>query len=129
MLEYLTKNQDLILQAIAASLVVICVVGVVAMLISACFDHAREAKQIREDKLAELAEQERRAIQTKQNSVSKYFAGMADASSAMKENKSLARVIQAGIAYDLAQSGVPGYLKWNAARAIMRELFDVEVED
>lgn len=126
MLEHITKNHDLVLQIIAMSLGVICVVGIVGMIISACLDYSREVKQIQKDRLTAGAKP---TAHTKQDSVSKYFAGMEDASSAMQENKSLARVIQASIAYDLFQSGVPEHLKWSAAKAVMRELFNVEIED
>jgi hypothetical protein len=125
MLEWITKNQDMILQAIGLSLFCTVVLGLFLLIVTAFIDRAREVKQIEEDGSAKQAE----SVRTGYTNIDKYFSGMEDAASALKESRSLARVIQATIAYDLSQAGVPGEVKWAAAKAVMRELFDVEIED
>jgi hypothetical protein len=125
MLEWITKNQDMILQAIGLSLVCTVVLGLFLLIVTAFIDHAREVKQIEEDGSAKQAESVRAGC----TNIDKYYSGMEDVASALKESRSLARVIQATIAYDLSQAGVPEQVKWAAAKAVMRELFDVEIGD
>lgn len=125
MLEWLTKNQDMILQAIGLSLISVVVLGLFLLIITAFIDHAREVKQIEEDGLAKQAESVRAGC----TGFDKYFSGMEEVASALKESRPLAKVIQATIAYDLSQAGVPEQIKWAAAKALMRDFFNVEIED
>jgi hypothetical protein len=131
MFEWLTKNQDIILQSIGLSLVGAVVLGLFCLIVSAFIDHAREVKQIEEDGRSKQAEsvQEYPPARTGCTSLDKYFLGMEAASSGLKENKPLARVIRAAFVYDLKQAGVAHEDSWAVATAQMKALFDVEFED
>ena len=131
MFEWLTKNQDIVLQSIGLSLVGVVALGLFSMVIASIIDHAREVKQIEEDGQTKQAEsaQEYPPARTGYTSLDKYFSGMEAASSSLKENKPLARVIRATFVYDLKQAGVAHEDSWAVATAQMKALFDVEFED
>lgn len=138
MLQWLEQNKEMILNGLGLSLFAAVVFGLLSMVIAACLDYAKEAKQIAEDAKGiasyptteDRAERDRLKRDRLDSAVEAYFSGIEEASSALKESKALARAIRALLVYSLREAGVAHDDIWTVATVQMKELFGVtEFED